>query len=167
MAETAERLMAESSSYYIIMPDRSFSETVIADLLRFLENGPRHRLVFVKDTHRTNSNIGVDVGWAVAKYLHDNYLGNIKAESQSFIKKLIYDNISTHPQFGKYIYLRNIGVLFEPELGLNVGLFLTNLSRNTLLLLDWNGQMKYPYMYFLHTNSKHRIKIDTLNYMTL
>lgn len=105
----------------------------------------------------------VDLGFELASFIHNN-------ESPGylpFIKELISKNTFSHLTLGKIVYLRNIGILFEPDLGLDVSLFFTNLSRNTFLLLDWNGQMKYPYMYFLQTESKHRIKIDTLNYMTL
>lgn len=152
---------------YIYTKKETFSPEVFSRLTSFLDSGPRNKFVFVKNVDLLADIPSVNIGYELASYIQSIDNTDFKSDCMPYIKKLISDNTILHPILGKYIYLKNIGILFEPELGLDVNLFLTNQSRNTLLLLDWNGQMKYPYMYFLQTDSKHRIKIDTLNYTTL
>lgn len=142
---------------------QSFIPETLSQLSSFLDTSPRYKFVFVRNPEKLVNVPSVDLGFELASFIHNNE----SSDYLPFIKELISKKTFSHPTLGKVVYLRNIGILFEPELGLDVSLFLTNLSRNTLLLLDWNGQLKYPYIYFLRTDSKHRIKIDNLNYITL
>ena len=142
---------------------QNFIPETLSQLSSFLYTSPRYKFVFVRNPEKLVNVPSVDLGFELASFIHNHESSGYLP----FIKELISKKTFFHPTLGKVVYLRNIGILFEPELGLDVSLFLTNLSRNTLLLLDWNGQLKYPYFYFLRTDSKHRIKIDSLNYITL
>lgn len=140
-----------------------FNHETLSQLSSFLYTSPRYKLVFVRNPESLDNVPSVDLGFELASFIHDNE----SPDYLPFIKNLISKQTFLHPSLGKVVYLRNLGILFEPELGLDVSLLLSNLSKNTLLLLDWNGQIKYPYIYFLHSGSKHRIKIDNLNYIAL
>lgn len=150
-----------------IQGQNSFSPMVLKDLTSFLNIGPRYRFAFVRNEDRLCHVPFVNVGHSVAAYIHDNEHSDLKADCFSYIKQLIASHTERHPEIGKYIYLKNIGILFEPELGLDVSMFLANISRNTLLLIDWRGEMVYPYLYFLHSGSKQKINLSQLNYITI
>lgn len=145
----------------------SFSPQVLKELTSFLNIGPRYRFAFVRNEDRLCHVPFVNVGHYVAAYIHDNEHSDLKAECFSYVKQIISTHTQHRPEIGKYIYLKNIGIMFEPELGLDVSLFLANISRNTLLLIDWKGEMVYPYLYFLHSGSKHKINLSQLNYITI
>ena len=136
-------------------------------LSRFLDTGPRARLVFIRNHDKIESIPTLNISFEVARFIHDNKPADLKNNCFSFIKRIIFENTFSHPILGKIIYLSNIGVLFEPELGLDVDLFLSNISRNILTLIDWDGELKFPYLYFLRPTSSHRIKVDNLNYITI
>lgn len=168
-------MLCGSSLFYIVnglnvndIPNESsFRPDVLKEISSFLNIAPRYRFAFVRNTERLCGMPSVNVGHEVAAFIHENEHTDIKAECFSFIKQLISKHTQNNSEIGKYIYLTNIGILFEPEIGLDVNMFLTNLSRNTMLILDWNGEVKYPYLYFLHSGSKHKINLSQLNYITI
>lgn len=150
-----------------IQEDNPFSPQILKALTSFLNIGPRYRFAFVRNEDKVLHVPSVNVGYCVASYIKDNEHSDLKAECFSYIKQLIAIHTQHHPEIGKYVYLKNIGILFEPEIGLDVSIFLSNISRNTLLLIDWNGEMVYPYLYFLHSGSKYKLKLSQLNYITI
>lgn len=145
----------------------SFSNDLLKEITAFLNISPRSRLVFVRNLDRTQNIPRVNLGEEVASFIVSSRETDDATNIQSFIKQLIAERTTVHPELGKFIFLTNIGILFEPELSLDVELLLSNLSRNILLLLDWNGEFKLPYLYFLTKNSKNRIKISNLNYIAI
>lgn len=147
--------------------DYSFSADVLKDISSFLNLAPRYKFVFVRYADKLGNIPVVNVGQEVASFIHDNKHSDLKAECYNFIKHLISSNAQINVELGKYVYLTNIGILFEPEIGLDVELFLKNISRNTILFLDWNGEFKYPYLHFLHSDSKNRINLSQLNYIII
>ena len=152
---------------HITQNSDSFSNNLIREINAFLNVAPRSRLVFVRNLERTEKISRVNLGKEVASFIVSSRESDETPNIQSFIKQLITERTTVHPEIGKFIFLTNIGILFEPELSLDVELLLSNLSRNILLFLDWNGEFKFPYMYFLSKNSKNRIKISNLNYITV
>lgn len=150
-----------------IIKNSPFSNDVLNSLTSFLYLGPRYRFVFVKNKFFLSEIQSLNIGYKVAEFIHNTDNINIKQECFSYIKQLIAENTVKYAELGKTIYLTNIGILFEPELGLDVNLFLTNLSRNTLLLLDWDGEYKHPYLYFKYRDSKNKIDLSKLNYITI
>lgn len=145
----------------------SFSPLVLKELTSFLNIGPRYRFAFVRNEDKVCHVPSVNVGHSVAAFIQDNEHIDLNAECFSYIKQLIATNTLHNSEIGKYIYLKNIGILFEPEIGLDVSMFLTNISRNTLLLIEWRGEMVYPYLYFLHSGSKYKLNLSQLNYITI
>lgn len=150
-----------------IIQNTLFSTEVLNTLTSFLDLGPRYRFVFVKNKALLGNMPSLNIGYKVAEFIHNSDNINIKQDCFSYVKQLIADCTVKYAELGKTIYLTNIGILFEPELGLDVNLFLTNLSRNTLLLLDWDGEYKHPYLYFKHRDSKNKIDLSKLNYITI
>ena len=145
----------------------SFSNDLLKEITSFLNISPRSKLVFVRNIERTANIPRVNLGEEVASFIVSSRETDDTTNIQSFIKQLIAERATIHPELGKFIFLTNIGILFEPELSLDVELILSNLSRNILLLLDWKGEFKLPYLYFLTKNSKNRIKISNLNYISI
>ena len=137
------------------------------EIQKFLETAPRYRFAFVTNRDKLRDIPSVNIGHEVASFIHHNQSPDIKSKCFSFIKQLIIKQTQIDPEIGKYIYLTNLGILFEPEIGIDVNMFLSNISRNTMLLLDWKGEIKYPYLYFLHSGSKYKLNLNHLNYITI
>ena len=79
------------------------------------------------------------------------------------IKKSTYSD----DKYGNVVVLENVGILFEPELGLNFTELLKSISKNTLVVLLWPGEMDSERLYFLNRNSNVFINQSDINYFIL
>lgn len=67
----------------------------------------------------------------------------------SELDRILNTAISYHNLFGSYLWIENIGVLFEPELKLDFTRMLDSYSQNNLLLVKWEGEIVSDNTYFL------------------
>lgn len=150
-----------------IKKDDVFSQDVLKQLSMFIDSAPRNKLVLVKDPNILKELQSINVGFELSRFIHDGNPTDIKAESLGFIRHHIAERTQIHPIIGKYVSLTNIGILFEPAIGIDMNIFLSNLTRNTMLILEWKGEIKYPHLFFLHSGHGPKINISQLSYITL
>ena len=131
----------------------------------FVATAPRHRLVVVGGCAIVPGLPALDVGLSVARYIRGRRFDDLKLQVREYLDTLFAENITTDSVYGKYICLSNIGILFEPELGLNVTDIVASLSRNILVILPVTGVVDSRYVYFLNASSRHRIDLGRLNYV--
>jgi hypothetical protein len=136
----------------------------------FLSAAPSYKFVVAPDEWMLENLSVFDLGFNLATLLKEN--DKFVKEDISFIiqdelTRLFYQNINTHTEFGDYICLSNIGILFEKELNINVLQTFQRLSRNTLVILQWEGEIKGSTLFFLSENSKHKIDLREINHIII
>lgn len=136
----------------------------------FLSSAPVNKLVIISDRNMLTDLQVFDVGHDLAIFL--KVKNEIKREELEFIiqeelTRLLNQNIQEHQELGKYICICNIGILFEKELNINILQTLKRVSRNNLVILLWEGEIKLNTLFFLSKNSKHKIDLHETNHIIL
>lgn len=66
-----------------------------------------------------------------------------------------------------YLALKNIGILFEKELNLDIPKLLDRFSQNNILFLKWDGLADQNNLYFLTKENGIKINTSNLRYITI
>ena len=127
----------------------------------------RHKLLFV--THEIEGVSFVDVGTelsaAIEHILHEKRLSMVAEEA---LDKIIdQDTIQDH-DVGNYVAIRNIGILFEPALHINLHAKVDSWSRTRVLIIHHEGTI-HNHVFFLTTNNetKYSLNLKDITYKTL
>lgn len=67
----------------------------------------------------------------------------------------------------EYVGLRNLGILLEPQLGLNFQSFLSSHSQNKALFIHWQGEYESGKLYFQSKNKGIEVKIEDISHITI
>jgi len=135
----------------------------------FLMSAPRYRFVVITKGFDQSDFQVLDVGHELACCIKNDVSEkkNLPIIASEKLLKLFDDNITEHPKFRNYICLDNIGILFEPALGLNPTLILQQLSKKALLILLWKGAVDKNKLFFLNKGSEHVINLTEINHIIL
>lgn len=137
-------------------------------ILEFLNSAPRFKIVVLGDDSFDASLSHVNVGKTVANYLKEHNLSKQAFDGvKDFLSSQITAITQVDDQFGKYICLTNLGILFEKVLDFSPADFLSTISKNTLLLLHWQGTIKQNKLFFLDEDSPLYIDLQNINYITI
>lgn len=130
----------------------------------YLQTYPRNKLVVVRRSEKFAELPKMDVGKELSLYIRQNELEDIKQQCYQFLMQCFDNHISNDDDYGKFICLYNVGILFEQELGFDVTDIIARLSKNVLVFLPWSGELKNNSLYFLSSTSKHKISLSKFNY---
>jgi hypothetical protein len=70
----------------------------------------------------------------------------------------------THESLGSYLALKNLGILFEPELKMNFIEFILSNTRDSVLILKWPGEIEANRIYFLSKANGIPVGLENINY---
>lgn len=97
----------------------------------YAKQGLRHKIVLCEE--RIEDLEYLDVGWSFARLLRT---GNLP---DSAIRELLSSSVGEDKNIGRYLALCNIGILWEPELKLDIGNLLDGYSQNQCLIIQSNN----------------------------
>lgn len=83
------------------------------------------------------------------------------------LEELFGSHISKSNDFGEYLAIHNLGILFEPELNIDVLTLLDKYSRNKALFIRWEGEIKNNTLYFLSEKKGQKILIKNLSHIII
>lgn len=136
----------------------------------FLSSAPRYKLVVTRDKQILTDLSVLDLGFHLSTFLKENDKFTNKElpfTIQEELSRVINKNITCHPDYGEYICLSNLGILFEDELKINVLQTLQRFSRNRLVILHWEGEIKGSTLFFLSESSKYTINLHETNHIII
>ena len=147
-----------------------YDRKVDADLERFLSTAPRYRVVVTKWNEKVKEEKAVNIGREMASVIsgldrNDSFGFSFFVEEA--FRRTIKKNTFSDEKYGNVVVMENVGILFEPELGLNFTELLKSISKNTLVVLLWPGEMGWERLYFLNRNSNVFINQSEINYFIL
>ncbi len=88
-------------------------------------------------------------------------------KAKAIIDDILTSSIFTHKIYGKILALNNIGILLEPDLKLDFTTLIDKFSRDTTLLLQWEGEIIDGSLYFLSKENGIKIDIKKLSYIAI
>ena len=83
------------------------------------------------------------------------------------LNRIVRGKVFVDEELGEVVVLENLGILFEPGLGIDVVRFLRKVSKITLTVLLWPGEIGEDRLYFLNRESEITLKQTDINYITI
>ena len=121
--------------------------------------GTRNKIVFCKED--VEGLDFINVGKELSMLLGDNPQ-EISGFETMYRQVLNRSNHSS--QIGTYLALENIGILFEPELKLDLRSMISNYSKNQCLIIKTDYSIENDRLYFVKTNDVLCVNLQGLSY---
>ncbi|MDY3069921.1 MAG: hypothetical protein SOR57_09795 [Parabacteroides sp.] len=141
---------------------------MIKYIAQHLSAGSRHKLFFVASQ---NNDINfADIGFLLSKAIENNLdKKHLSIFADEILEKLIKDNVVLNPEIGKYVAIRNIGILFEPELKLDLKAKFDSWSKSYILIVDAKEGMIINNTFYLASaqNPSYSINLSEISHKTI
>lgn len=135
------------------------------EIVSFLNTNPRNRLIILQNVQE-NDFVFTDLGYELSNAIRGN--ANHKQTSMfasEELEKIIQGNVKKHPVIGNYIGIKNLGIMMEDALKLNMLFFLNSHSQNNTLIVDWVGEIDQDSLYFLSKKEGKVINLIGINHI--
>lgn len=118
----------------------------------------RHKLLFVSYEMEdiTFVDLGVKLSTAIESSLYNKQLSMIAEEA---LDKIIDQHTMHDSDMGDYVAIRNIGILFEPTLQINLYAKVDSWSKTRVLIILHNGVILNQ-VFFLTPNSEPKYSLN-------
>ena len=83
------------------------------------------------------------------------------------ISSIMNECMSQNEELGNFIAIKNIGILFEPALQIDVKSFLDKWSRGTVLIVSHTGEIKQNRFYLAKNNTRYNASLTDITYKTI
>ncbi|WP_310993754.1 hypothetical protein [Aequorivita marina] len=136
------------------------------NIIHFIKTHPRNRLIIVKNDF-------VDVPYVdIGKSLSKRLRGELEEKSLPLITSKVFDeivdlNLKYSEDLRNYIAIKNIGILMEKELKIDLKSILEKHSRGTTLIVNWDGEIEDRSLYFLSKEKGVEINLKDISHLTL
>ena len=141
---------------------------IMGILKAFLSSPSRNHLVISDDCI-----VGfdyIDVGLEISAFIEDKISDRrLSMRVQDHLNVLLRSHICKSEEFGEYLALTNIGILFEPLLKIDLDGFLDRWSQNMILILDvGKGHVQDKYLFLTQGCSRdYSVSLEGINYIEL
>ena len=142
--------------------------TMNDNILKFIAGHPRTTIILTR--HALDGFVWVDLGREFSKLLQPILRHKLmQALAMENLESFIVDNTEELPIVGEYIALKNTGILFEPELQIDIRNFLEQWGKNQMVLfqLSPNAQIEDDKVYLSKYNRSFFFDLKGLNYITI
>ena len=129
-------------------------------IIEFLDTEPKNKIVFCNQSEGA-IDLGDELSNRIKPHLKHKRLS---MKTKDLIDELVQSNIKTSAEIGKYIAIKNLGILFEPELKINFEHFLKTYSSDNTLIIDWPGEISSNHLYFLSKEKGLKADLKNLTY---
>ena len=141
---------------------------MLSELYQFSKSPSRNHIAFV--TGNAEGIRFVDLGYELSTKIEDVLNDRrLSMRAQDYLKGIISSNLHLDSEFGEYIAIKNIGILFEPELNLSVEALFNSWSQNTILIIEMeNGKVENNRFYLVDGCPIHySVDLNTFNYIII
>lgn len=129
----------------------------------YLKLNPRHKLVFTQN--EPDGFVFTNLGFEMAAKLNGQTLPSVVATGA--FESVVTKGIQVHTEYGKYMAIKNIGILFEPSLRLNVRMLFESISHDSLLLVCSDGIVQNDTFFFMNSTEGFGISLSGLSYLVI
>ncbi len=137
-----------------------------SQIKNYIESPSRNKLIFFKcELHEINPiDIGEQLSTAILMY--GNKAG-LSIAVFKILEEIFQKNITHHPIYGNVLAIKNIGILFEPELKINVLWIFDNYSQNNTLFIQWEGEIENQTIWFLTKEKGVKLNLSHISHLIL
>jgi len=138
---------------------------MIKRIVSFLNSTPRNRLIILQNVQEPDF-VFTDLGYELSKAIRENANHKqISMFASEELEKIIQGNMKSHPIIGNYIAIKNLGILMEDALKINMIAFFNNHSQNNTLIVDWVGEIDQDSLCFLSKKDGKVIKLTGISHI--
>jgi hypothetical protein len=136
------------------------------NIIEYIQSSAKNKIIFHSE-HFGDINY-IDIGFEFSKkiHLHRNS-DKIALFANSIIEDILNERTFFNSNFGKCLFIENLGILLEPELKLNLTMLLDKHSKNTPLFIKWDGEIEEGCLFFLTREKGIKININELSHITI
>ncbi len=134
-------------------------------LKQYIPKGTRHKLLFT--SYHPEGMEYIDMGLLLANVIESSLLDkHLPMIADEAIEKIIRENVKQDPEIGDYIAIRNIGVLFEPVLHLDLHAKFSAWSKSYTLIVECSeGVIRNGYFYLAGAiNQQYSINLSDISH---
>lgn len=138
----------------------------MGEVLSYLKSQPRNKIVFyIQDIPGIQTlDVGKELSHEIKSIAPDAKIG---MKSLIIIDELFISSIWDNSDYGKYLALKNIGILLEPELKIDFLQILDKYSSSNTLFVKWEGEIEDRILYFLTKEKGQKIDIKNLSHIVI
>ena len=130
----------------------------------FIGSVPRHKLIVCSS--ELDGLSYVDIGQSLSlKIKSQATASKISLIAQSELEKIMNDSLRSNQDLGAYIAIKNLGILLEPDLKLDITAFFSRYSTTSPLFIWWRGAMKQSKLHFLNEEKGVAINLDNISHI--
>ena len=132
----------------------------------YINRQSRNNLLFT--TEEVEGVNYVDIGRQLAEkienHLQKKRLGMIAEDA---LNKIFSQGSCRNEEIGEYLAIKNIGILFEPALHIDVGTILKKWSRDHILVVMLEGEIQNGTFYLSDQEPKYSVSLNDITYKTV
>lgn len=141
------------------------SDNLILMINDFLIIDHKYKLIIHHGLKGLDScDLGFELSQAILQ-VHDEK--NFSFKAKELLDKICANHIAEHSEFGKYLSLKNSGILFHNELKLDINAFIKKFSLLHPLFLEWEGLSTNNELFFLTQRNGQRVHIGDITHLNL
>lgn len=134
----------------------------IKDISSYIQQSTRNKIVFCRE--EIDGIRFIDVGMQLSLLMGEN---PVEMPGFETMYRQILNRSSVHDIIGPYLAIANIGILFEPELKLDVQSIINQYSRNQCLIIKIEAEIENDILYFLSISDNVHVNLHGLSYIQI
>lgn len=135
-------------------------------ILEYLNSASRNKIIFFRDNQ-----VGVEpvnIGKLIAKKLNTLPANNrFSLNAKHAIDKIFSFCSIEHEKYGKLIAISNLGILFEPDLKIDIGNLFDRHSSSNALFIRWAGEIKNKNLFFLSQQNGIKVELKNISHIII
>lgn len=110
----------------------------------------------------------MDIGRLFSEKLENSLLKkHLPMIAEDALKAILSQNSESNEVIGRYIAIKNIGILFEPVLHFDLESFLSNWSRDQVLIICHEGEIRDNKFYLVPNTQKYFVNLKEITYKAI
>lgn len=138
----------------------------MSSLSPYINRMARNQLVFT--SYEVGDITYVDIGQLLSHKIETSIdKKRLPMIAEIEISSIMNECMSQNEELGNFIAIKNIGILFEPALQIDVKSFLDKWSRGTVLIVNHTGEIKQNRFYLAKNNTRYVANLTDITYKTI
>ncbi|MCH8535024.1 MAG: hypothetical protein LAT51_08155 [Flavobacteriaceae bacterium] len=139
---------------------------MISNIQHYLKYQSRNKIVFHKqDIPGIEAiDVGNKLSHKIKSIASDAKIG---MKSLIIMDEIFTSSFSNSSEYGKYLAIQNVGILFESELKTDFLQILDKYSSSNTLFVRWDGEIENGILYFLTKEKGQKIDIKNLSHIVI
>lgn len=132
----------------------------------YIKSQSRNKIVFYKQEFLAidSIDVGKKLSHKIMSIASDTKIG---MKSLIIMDELFTSSFSNNSEYGKYLAIHNLGILFEPELKTDFVQLLDKYSSSNTLFVKWEGEIEDGILYYLTKERGQKIDIKNLSHIII